>query len=67
MVFVLKNQNKELYNLEAQYFVRKVFCFYSQADVEEDKIQQFEKLKELPPMQLRQVCWKKANQSGHIE
>ena len=30
--------------------------FFQQADVDETKIKQFQKLKELPPMQLRQVC-----------
>lgn len=27
-----------------------------QADVDEEKVKQFHKLKELPPMQVRQVC-----------
>lgn len=29
---------------------------YLQADVDEEKIKHFQKLKELPQMQLRQVC-----------
>ena len=43
------------YNDSQNLSIYSVSIFSLQADVDEDKIKHFQKLKELPPMQLRQV------------